>query len=462
MDYLPVFLQLSNQRCLVVGGGKIAARKVALLLEAGAQVTVVSPSLEPTFREFGKRIIHHQKSFSPEDVEGFFLVVSATNRPAVNSQVSDHAKRHNILVNVVDSPQLCSFIFPAIIDRSPVVAAVSTGGASPALARLLRARLEGLIPYQYGKLANICEQFRTRVKQRIKDSSQRRQFWDRILQGQVAEMVFAGREKQAEVQLEQALEIESNRQPLIGEVYLVGAGPGDPDLLTFRALRLIQNADVVVYDRLVSKEILSLVRRDAEMIYAGKQRNQHSMPQENINTLLARLAKLGKQVVRLKGGDPFIFGRGGEEIETLTEQGITFQVVPGITAASGCASYAGIPLTHRDHAQSCIFVTGHAKEGLVELDWKRLTAARQTVVIYMGLIGLEHICQCLIEHGCPPDLPAALIQQGTTENQRVLAGDLSTLPEIVKCAKVKAPTLVIVGTVVRLHKQLSWFQKGGE
>ncbi len=458
MDFLPAFLQLTDQPCLVVGGGVVSARKVAVLLDAGAKVTVVAPALHPAFQEFDKRVTHRQKPFLPEDINGFFLVISATDNSKVNSDVANHARNQNILVNVVDNPDLSSFIFPAIIDRSPVIAAISTGGASPVLSRLLRHRLETLIPHQYGNLASICGLFRTRVKQQIKNTDQRRHFWEKVVQGKVSELVFAGRQSEAETQLEIAIEAESKLEPAMGEVYLVGAGPGDPDLLTIRALRLIQNADVVVYDRLVSTEILSLVRRDAEMIYAGKEQNQHSMHQEKINAVLTRLAKSGKRVVRLKGGDPFIFGRGGEEIETLMDQGISFQVVPGITAASGCASYAGIPLTHRDHAQSCVFVTGHAKDGIVKLDWKRLTIERQTLVIYMGLTGLEQICESLIEHGSSPGLPAALIQQGTTANQRVITGTLDTLPGIVQSSNVKAPTLVIVGTVVSLHKKLAWFK----
>jgi len=272
----------------------------------------------------------------------------------------------------------------------------------------------------------------------------------------VAELVFAGNEQDAEQQLQQALGKQKDRVSL-GEVYLIGAGPGAPDLLTFRALRLMQQADVIVYDHLVSPEILDLARRDSEKIYVGKQREKHTLPQESINTLLADLAKTGKRVVRLKGGDPFIFGRGGEEIETLMQQGISFQVVPGITAASGCATYAGIPLTHRDHAQSCTFVTGHLKDNTINLNWTQLAAPNQTIVIYMGLVGLEKICQSLIDHGSPKDLPVALVQQGTTTNQRVITGTLESLPAIIAGLNVKPPTLIIIGTVVTLHDKLNWF-----
>lgn len=457
MDYLPIFTKLANRPCLVVGGGDVALRKARLLLSAGAKVTVISPTLESEFREFEQQINYRSKYFEDEDVAGFFLVVSATNQTAVNTAVAESAERHHILVNVVDNPNLCNFIFPSIIDRSPVVAAISSGGASPVLARLLRTRLEGMIPYQYGKLADICKRFRNAVKQRISDSTQRRRFWEDVLQGRLAELVFKGNEQHAMDWMEQAIDQASHGDGVDGEVYLVGAGPGDPDLLTFRALRLMQCADIVVYDRLVSPEVLSLVRREAELIYAGKKRHKHTMAQEQLNDLLARLAKSGKRVVRLKGGDPFIFGRGGEEIERLLEDGVSFQVVPGITAASGCATYAGIPLTHRDHAQSCIFVTGQVKDGTVNLNWSQLAVRNQTIVIYMGLVGLETICRSLIEHGSSPDLPAALIQQGTTQNQRVVTGVLSTLPDLVKSSNIVAPTLVIIGTVVKLHKKLAWF-----
>jgi uroporphyrin-III C-methyltransferase/precorrin-2 dehydrogenase/sirohydrochlorin ferrochelatase len=356
----------------------------------------------------------------------------------------------------VDNPALCSFIFPAIIDRSPIIAAISSSGAAPVLARLLRAKIESMIPAAFGRLASIAEKFRPSVKQQIKIPEHRRIFWEQVFQGAIAELIFAGKDQEAEQQLEKLLN-KTNALVDNGEVYLIGAGPGDPDLLTFRALRLMQQADVVVYDRLVSTEILDLTRRDAEKIYVGKQRDNHSLPQESINELLANLAKSGKRVARLKGGDPFIFGRGGEEIETLMEQGIRFQVVPGITAASGCATYAGIPLTHRDHAQSCTFVTGHLKNGLINLNWQQLAAPNQTIVIYMGLVGLEKICAALIAHGSSQDLPIALVQQGTTQYQRVITGTLLTLPQKIIHEEIKAPTLIIIGTVVNLHNQLSWF-----
>lgn len=457
MDYLPIFLNIRGQRCLVVGGGSVAARKAALLIQAGGHITIISPNFSPKCETLIGQVEFLEKPFDPEDISGFQLVISATNQSRINREVAAAAKRRNIPVNVVDCPELCSFILPAIIDRSPVIAAVSSSGSSPVLSRIIRGKLESAIPISFGSLAKLAQKYRTQVKTTFEVPEQRRRFWERVLEGEVAEHVFSGKLKEAENLLLQLLS-KKDHCPLQGQVYLVGAGPGDPDLLTLRALRLMQLADVVVYDRLVSPQILNLVRRDAEKIYAGKARSHHSIPQGEINSLLANLAISGKRVLRLKGGDPFIFGRGGEEIETLMEQGIPIQVVPGITAASGCAAYAGIPLTHRDCASSCIFVTGNKKEGTVNLNWDHLYAPNQTIVIYMGLLGLEQICISLIDYGAPPNLPAALIEQGTTSQQRVIAGTLSTLPGLVLAAKVNAPTLVIIGEVVKLHDKLAWFQ----
>jgi uroporphyrin-III C-methyltransferase/precorrin-2 dehydrogenase/sirohydrochlorin ferrochelatase len=463
MNFLPIFLKLAGQPCLVVGGGEVAARKAASLLGAGAAVTVLAPELGTALAALAAagRVVHRRKGFESLDVDGFRLVVSATDRREVNAAVSAAAERAGVPVNVVDCPELCSFVFPAVVDRSPVVVAVSTGGASPVLARLIRAQLERAIPAAYGRLAELAEKFRSRVKAAVREPSRRRLFWERTLGGPVAELVFAGREEEAERRLEGWLASAEQAPEAAGRgfVSLVGAGPGDPELLTLGALRAMQEADTVVYDRLVSPEVMRLVRTDAEKIYAGKESRRHALPQEQINALLVRLAKEGKRVVRLKGGDPFIFGRGGEEIETLMEEGVPFQVVPGITAASGCAAYAGIPLTHRDHAQSVTFVTGHLKDGGVAgLDWERLARPGQTLVIYMGLQGLPQIRDALIRHGCPRDTPAALVQQGTTRRQRLIAGTLGNLPELVAEAGASAPTLVIVGGVVSLHGKLAWFQ----
>ena len=460
MDYLPVFLKIKGRPCLLVGGGEIAARKADLLLRAGAELTVVAPEIGPGvagLKETGV-IVHKQRAFSPEDLQGQALVVAATDDAALNRQVSDLAQKSALPVNVVDQVNLCSFIMPSIVDRSPVIVAVSTGGASPVLARLMRARLETLIPAAFGQLASLASEFREQVKQHFEEPARRRLFWEQVLDGPIAEMMFAGRAGAARRALRDELAAGVESLPLTGEVYLVGAGPGDPDLLTSRAIRLMQRADVIVHDRLVSDAVLRLTRRDAQRIYAGKERSRHMLPQESINQLLVRLAKEGKRVLRLKGGDPFIFGRGGEEIDSLAEEGIPFQIVPGITAASGCAAYAGIPLTHRDYAQSCVFVTGHLKDGGINLDWDALAKPQQTIVVYMGLVGLPLICQELIKRGLPENLPAALIEQGTTPHQRIFAGTLTTLPEIVEGADVHAPTLTIIGEVVKLHGKLEWFE----
>ncbi|MCG6975906.1 MAG: siroheme synthase CysG [Acidiferrobacterales bacterium] len=459
MDFLPIFLNLKGRHCTVVGGGEVAARKVALLRQAGAQVTVVSPVLGDTLARTAEvgEIEHIAEAYTEALLKESVLIIAATDRREVNEAVAEAAGRMNIPVNVVDSPDLCTFVMPSIIDRSPVMVAVSTGGSSPVLGRMLRQKLETTIPAGYGQLARLAKAFRDKVKTKFKSGVDRRLFWEKVLEGPIAEMMVAGKEQQATEALEKALDSAGATMPGHGEVYLVGGGPGDPDLLTFKALRLMQQADVVVYDRLVSKEVLELVRRDAERIYAGKERGVHAIPQEGINDLLVKLAKEGKRVCRLKGGDPFIFGRGGEEIETLMEQGIPFQVVPGITAASGCATYSGFPLTHRDYSQSVTFVTGHLKDGTINLNWPALAQPHQTIVFYMGLHGVQTICDQLIANGLPATTPAALVQQGTTRHHRTLIGDLKTLPGIVESGDVKPPTLIVVGEVVKLHEKLNWF-----
>jgi len=375
----------------------------------------------------------------------------------VAKSIADAARARHIPVNVADKPALCSFILPSIIDRSPIMVAVSSGGESPVLARMLRARLETLIPAAYGRLGALASRCKDRVRAAVKPE-QRRAFWEKVFLSPVAEMVFSGREAEAEKQLDAMIADAATHDISRGEVYLVGAGPGNPDLLTFRALRLMQQADVIVHDRLVSQPILDMCRRDAERIYVGKERDDHAVPQEEINLMLVRLAKEGKRTLRLKGGDPFIFGRGGEEIETLVEHGVPFQVVPGITAAAGVASYAGIPLTHRDYAQSVAFVTGHLKENTFNMNWEGIARHDQTIVIYMGLKGLPLLCDALIKHGLTADTPAAIIQHGTLPTQRVVTGTLTTLPELAAAAGLKAPTLIIVGNVVKLREKLGWYQ----
>lgn len=460
MDYLPLFHDLKGRRCLVVGGGETALRKVRPLLEAGAVVEVVAPVIDSGLRELAasRSLVLVERAFEEADLEGKALVVAAGEDDLLDRRVSALCQARNLPVNVVDKPDLCSVIFPAIVDRSPIQIAIGTGGSAPVLARLLRGRLEAMLPGRYGDLARLADRFRGAVREKLAPEK-RRAFWEQVLEGKIAELVYTGRNRQAEAAMNEALEEAARRggEPVQGEVYLVGGGPGDPDLLTFRALRLMQQADIVIHDRLVSKEVLDLVRRDAERLYVGKTAGNHPVTQDNINRKLVEYAQKGYRVLRLKGGDPFIFGRGGEEIEHLADHGIAFQVVPGITAASGCASYAGIPLTHRDHAQSVRFIAGHRRDDQLDLDWAALVTPGETLVFYMGLNNLETICRQLAAHGMAADTPAALVEKGTTDNQRVFTGDLATLPEIVRRGGGRAPTLIIVGSVVSLHNQLKWF-----
>ena len=456
MDIFPISLKLQGQVCLLVGGGHIAYRKAQLLLKAGAVLDVLAPAIEADLlalvEQTQGRFI--QAAFTAEfPMAHYRLVIAATDQAAVNAQVFEVCEAHNVLVNSVDDPPHCRFMVPAIVDRSPLVLSIASNGTSPVLSRQLRTQLESTIPHGLGKLAEFSGQWRARVKAQIKNPEQRRIFWEELYASPLKEQVFHGQQAVAEQMMQQAL---TDWKMPKGEVYLVGAGPGDPELLTLKALRLMQQADVIIYDRLVSEPILNLCRRDAEKIYVGKARSQHSVAQDGINALLVEYAQQGKRVCRLKGGDPFIFGRGGEEIEELYAAGIGFQVVPGITAASGCAAYAGIPLTHRDYAQSVRFLTGHLKEGSPELPWSELVYENQTLVLYMGLVGLEEICAKLITHGQRPDMPVALISKGTTPEQKVVVGTLADITSKVKEHHIQAPTLTIIGEVVRLHEKLNW------
>lgn len=459
MEHYPAFLNLKDRHVLIVGGGKVAERKVETLMNAGSHVTVVSPEVTDNIQQWinDGLIQHAQREFKDTDLNNVLLVIAATANSDVNTHIAELAHAQNTLVNVVDNTKLCSFIVPSVVDRSPVTIAVSTGGASPVLARQLRMKLETMVPSSCGQLAAITEEYRDAVKQRFESNDERKKFWERALKGPFAELVYAGQIKDARQLLDDLLE-QGDGDSKMGEVYLVGAGPGDPDLLTFKALRLMQQADVMVYDRLVSKTILDMANRNADRIYVGKEKDNHAVPQDKINDLLVELAKQGKRVLRLKGGDPFIFGRGGEEIETLAEEGVPFQVVPGVTAASGCASYSGIPLTHRDYAQSCSFATGHLKDGTINLNWDHLAQPNHTAVFYMGLTGIKIISKEMQDHGLAPDTPAALVEQGTTRNQRVHIGTLATLPELVETSGVRAPTLTIIGNVVKLHDKLHWYE----
>lgn len=460
MDHLPIFTKLSSKHCLLVGGGDVAARKLNLLLAAGAEVTLVAPSINESIKDQASQdsLKVLETNYHAALLDGMDLVIAATDDRTVNEAVSRDAGERHIFVNVVDNPDLCTFIMPSIIDRSPITIAIGTGGNAPVLARLLRGKIEALIPHRYGNLAQLAAKYRNRVKEKLPTGTSRKAFWEKVFEGSIAERVFSGNEETAEKQLETLLENQQEQQQ--GEVYLVGSGPGDADLLTFRALRLMQQADVAIYDRLVSKDIMDLVRRDADRIYVGKKANNHCVPQDQINELLIKLAKQGKRVLRLKGGDPYIFGRGGEEAQKLVEEGIPFQVVPGITAAAGASTYCGIPLTHREYAQSVTFATGHLKNNTVDLDWPALARENQTLVIYMGLGGLQVISDQLIAHGLPADLPVAVIYKATQPEQRILISDLTQVRQRVLEEEMKTPSLLIIGHVVKLYDQLSGQNNG--
>jgi len=458
--YFAAFLDLRGRPGVVVGGGAVAALKAEVLLRSGVKLTVVAPELCARLAELTLvgALRHEAKRFQPGDLVGAEIVIAATDDPAVNESVSNAAKSLHIPVNVADNAALSSFIMPSVVDRPPLQIAISTAGASPVLARKLRSMIEALVPFAFGRLAALAARFRAPSKRRFPDPEARRRFWEDTIDGPVGEMVLSGREAQAAAALERELAQGVARGAPQGMVYLVGAGPGNPDLLTLRALHVMQRADVVLYDHLVAAAIVDLARRDAERMYVGKQSDNHALRQEEINALMVRLAKQGKRVLRLKGGDPFIFGRGGEEIETLAANGVGFEVVPGITAASGTAAYAGIPLTHRDHAQSCVFVTGHLKDGSLDLNWDVLARPKQTVVIYMGVRGLRQLCARLVEHGLPASTPAALVEKATLPRQRVVAGTLETLPSLAEREQMRPPALVIVGEVVTLRDKLGWYR----
>ena len=459
MNYLPLFIDTSGKKCLVVGGGNVASRKLLPILKSDMDVNLVAPEINEDICELAenyKNLVLEKRKFEKKDIDNQFLVLATTNDTNINSLIAKLAKEKNILVNMAEDALTGDTLIPSVVDRNPIKIAISSGAASPILTRLVKTKLETVIPYSFSKLAEVMMDYRNKVKERFINIKDRRAFWEIFLDGPLSEMVLSGHLDKAKKALDKSLEEKVALQSQ-GEVYLVGAGPGDPELLSFKALRLMQKADVVIYDRLVSEPIMNLIRQDAKKIYVGKQRADHAMPQENINELLARLALEGKKVLRLKGGDPFIFGRGGEEIESLIHDDIPFQIVPGITAASGCASYAGIPLTHRDFSQACIFVTGHLRDGTVNLNWKMLAHEKQTLVFYMGMHGSKIICEELIKHGLKKSTPAALIVKGTTIDQEVIIGDLSSMPKIILENKIIPPTLLIIGDVVKLHNKLKWF-----
>ncbi|WP_279146471.1 siroheme synthase CysG [Photobacterium carnosum] len=454
MDYLPIFADLKRRPCLVVGGGNSAWRKTRMLLKAGADVGVIATKLNADFTAAiaANQIRFVGDTFSPENLDGIFLAIAATPHKALNALVYQSANQRQVLVNVVDDTQRCSFIVPSIVDRSPIIVAISSSGKAPVLARLLRQKLEATLPQHLGKMATIAGGFRDYLATQLSTFSSRRAFWEQAFNGRFADLVAVGRHSEAQQALEQQLQ---QHTPPVGQVALIGAGPGDVGLLTLRGLQLMQQADVVLYDYLVSDEVMALVRRDAELVCVGKKAGFHSVPQEQTNRLIVEYAQQGKRVVRLKGGDPFVFGRGAEELEVLAEAGIDFQVVPGITAAAGATAYAGIPLTHRDYAQTAMFITGHLKPDGKQLDWSTLARGNQTLVIYMGLMKSSHIQQQLLDHGRAPDTPIAIIERGTQATQKVLTGQLHELADLAQHAA--SPSLIVVGEVVKLSHKLAWF-----
>ncbi|MAR90383.1 MAG: uroporphyrinogen-III C-methyltransferase [Pseudomonadales bacterium] len=459
MKYFPLFHHIEHKRCLIVGGGKVALRRVKALVAANAKVHLIAPEILPELQQL---IRQHQGQVSRKKVDisslsiEYFCVIAATNNREVNSDLVKFSNSYGIPVNVVDDQSCCDFIFPSIIDRAPLTVAVSNNGSSPLLSRLLKQQIDAYVPASFGVLSQFVGEHRDHVKSVIPNEKQRKTFWEHVLQGAIGEAIYSGNTEHAKVLLDSALD-QPEAYNLQGEVYLIGAGPGDPDLLTLRAFRLLQQSDVVLYDRLVSDGVMALIKPDTETIYVGKRRGKHTVPQVDINQLLVEYAQQGKRVARLKGGDPFIFGRGGEEIEQLLDLGIPFQVVPGITAANGCSSYAGIPLTHRDYAQSVQFVTGQFQDGTTTLNWDELVSPRKTLVFYMGLKSLPVICHSLVTHGMDPEYPVALIEKGTTKSQKILVSSLSKLPDQLDKQTISSPSLLIIGEVVKLHRKLNWY-----
>jgi uroporphyrin-III C-methyltransferase/precorrin-2 dehydrogenase/sirohydrochlorin ferrochelatase len=461
MRHFPLFLDLRDRLVVVVGGGPIAERKAVLVAESGARLRIVAPTLTPALaaaRNDG-RIEHVQREFEADDVIGARFVIAATSDHGANRLVAAAAERLGVIVNVVDDLELSTGILPAIVDRSPIVIAVSTGGTAPALARRIRARLETVVDESLGRFAAFAAAWRGRIRAAIPDLSERRRFYDWLIDGPVAGLVRHAQPDAAGQLLAGRLarHASGSEGASIGSVALVGAGPGDPGLLTLRALRALQDADVVLHDRLVSREVLALARREADIVEVGKSGQGHSVAQTTINELMVEHARAGRRVVRLKGGDPFIFGRGGEELEYLRARGVPYEVVPGVTAALACAAYAGIPLTHRDHAGSLRLVTAHCRDSLDATDWRSLASARETLAIYMGVAMLPVLRAELLRHGRAPSTPVAFVENGSRPQQRVVVGTLDDLEELAAREAIRTPALLIVGEVAALAGRLHWF-----
>jgi uroporphyrin-III C-methyltransferase/precorrin-2 dehydrogenase/sirohydrochlorin ferrochelatase len=458
MESFPIFINLKKKPVTVVGGGDIALRKVRLLIKADPNITVIARQICKDLKEILVENNHKMllKSFHESDLKTPTLIIAATNNPKINKRISTYAQQKNILINVVDQPKLCTFTMGSIVERDALVVSISSGGKAPVLVRKIREKIETLLPQSYAELVRFSGSLRSIVQKKIQSGVKRRIFWEEFFESDyIQNFILLPKKLDLRMFNKLLLRIKSKKT---GEVFLVGAGPGERDLLTIRALHLMQKCDICIYDNLVSKDILELVRRDADLVYAGKKQDQHTLSQDKINSLLIKYAQQGKKVLRLKGGDPFIFGRGGEEIESLMKNKILFQVVPGITAASGIASYSGIPLTHRDHAQSCLFLTGHLKDGAIDFEWPKLIVENQTLVVYMGLLSLDELVKKLIHNGMSKKMPIAIIESGTTAKQRVVIGELSNIKSKAGKSKIKSPALIIIGTVVNLRSKLNWFQ----
>ncbi len=457
VDYFPAFLDLRGRSCLLIGAREIALRKARLLLAAGAQLTVVAPQASAEIEDLATRgaLRYLARKFRPSDVTGQWLVICATDVVSVQRDAAQAAGQAGVFCNLVDDADHSSYITPAIVDRGPVVVAVSSGGAAPVLARQIRAQIESLLPATVAQLASLAREWRDRVHARVGDLLRRRYFWESVFEGRVARQIHRGAIGAAHETMQDMLDDESSAPRRRGEAWLAGAGPGDPELLTLKALQAMQAADVIVHDRLVPEQVLSLARRDARQISVGKTPGCRKNRQEDINALLVDLVASGKRVCRLKGGDPFIFGRGGEEAAALEAAGLPYQVIPGITAAAGCAAYAGIPLTHRDLAQSVVLLTAHGKDSVDRLDWPSLARDRQTLAVYMAVRRFPELMNKLIEHGRPADTPIAIIEQGTTPNQRVIRGNLGQLTLLAEAYHVEAPAMLIIGAVANFGEILT-------
>ncbi|MEM1261176.1 MAG: siroheme synthase CysG [Pseudomonadota bacterium] len=463
MEFFPIFARLNGRRVVVVGGGAVATRKVNLLRQAGADITVIAPQLSEDLvtQVASKAIGYIEARFAPEHLHGAFFVVAATDSQTVNGEIFHAAEAANILCNAVDDLARSSAIVPAIVDRSPVQIAISTGGAAPVLARRLREQIETLVPAGLGRLARLARRLRSRVMDRVADGDARRAVWERALGSPAAAQLADGSGSDAAFRAELDRSIDANAQTA-GMAWIVGAGPGDPELLTLAALRAMQDADIVLHDRLVSQDILARVRRDATVMSVGKQSGCPSVTQHDINALLVELVASGKRVCRLKGGDPFVFGRGGEEVEALRAAGLQYRIAPGITAAMGCAAYAGIPLTHRDHVQAVQMVTAHGRGAFDTIDWPGLATSCATLVFYMGVGRLTAIRDQLIRHGRDKTTPFAIVESGSTRRQRVVTGELATLPDVAARQTIKSPAIVYIGAVAAYAATLGWFEPTGD